>query len=120
MVPPDDQREFLELFIIDPADARHWAALPRWKRPIRKGDADDVAIWKFFIMQRLNMEQAAAEAPPIPMPSQGAQLPQMFGALTQLSPAGLQKLCTVMTAFGVMLQHCRNVGNVSKKPWEEK
>ncbi len=113
-----DQRDFLELYLVDPADAQHWATLPTWKRPIRKGDDDDQQIWKFFTMQRLNMEQAARDAPPWSLASQGAQLPQMFGALVRLSPAGLQKLVAVMNTYGVLLQHGRELGNVTKKPWE--
>lgn len=115
-----DQREFLELYLIDPKDAQHWAILPPWKRPIRKGDADDIEIWKFFTMQRLNMEQAASDGQPWPMASQGAQLPQMFGAVNRLTLAGLKKLCLVMSTFGTMLQYGRDLGHVTKKPWEER
>jgi len=118
-VSTGDQREFLELYLVDPNDAKHWAAIPRWKRPIRKGDPDDVLIWKFFTMQRLNMEQAASDAPPWSMASQGAQLPQMFGAIYRLSPQGVRKLCLVMNTFGDALQYGRGLGNVNTKPWEE-
>ena len=117
-VPAVDQREFLELYLHDTADAQHWASLPRWKRPIRKGDADDIEIWKFFTMQRLNMERAATDTPPWPMTSQGAQLPQMFGAIARLSPAGIHKLVTVMNAFGTHLQHGLALGDVVRRPWE--
>ncbi len=120
VIPANDQRDFLELYLFDPADARQWAALPAWKRPIRKGDTDDQQIWKFFTMQRLNMEQAASPtAPAWAMSSQGAQLPQMFGVLAYLSPAGLKKLCLVMSTYGTALQHGHQLGNVTKKPWEE-
>lgn len=119
VVPVGEQREFLELYLADPNDAKHWAALPRWKRPIRKGDPDDILVWKFFTMQRLNMEQAAANAPPWSMASQGAQLPQLFGTLMRLSPQGVQKLGLVMNAFGDALQYGRDLGNVMKKPWEQ-
>jgi hypothetical protein len=118
-IPAADQREFLELYLVDPIDAQHWASLPRWKRPIRKGDPDDIQIWKFFIMQHLNMEQAASDMPPWPMTSQGAQLPQMFGAIDRLSANGLRKLCLVMSTFGWALQHGLPLGSTSKKPWEE-
>jgi hypothetical protein len=120
VVPTEDQVEFLELYLVDPADAQHWASLPRWKRPIRRKDPDDVLVWKFFIMQRLNMEQAAAEAHPWSMASQGAQLPQMFGMVARMSPAGVKKLVAVMSAFGEALQHGRPLGNVIKAPWDEK
>jgi len=117
-VPTIDQREFYELYLLDPDDARHWAALPRWKRVIRKGDPDDIQIWKFFTMQRLNMEQAASEISPAwSMASQGAQLPQMFGAIDRLSPAGVRKLCSVMSSYGSTLQDGRPVGDVVTKPW---
>jgi hypothetical protein len=119
-VPASEQREFLELYLVDPNDAKHWAALPRWKRPIRKGDPDDVLVWKFFTMHRLNMEQAAANVPPWSMASQGAQLPQLFGTLMRLSLPGVQKLGLVMNAFGDALQYGRELGNVVKKPWEDK
>jgi hypothetical protein len=70
-------------------------------------------------MHRLNMEQAAANVPPWSMASQGAQLPQLFGTLMRLSLPGVQKLGLVMNAFGDALQYGRELGNVSKKPWEE-
>lgn len=116
-IPADEQREFLELFLVDPVDAQHWATLPRWQRPIRKGNADDVAVWKFFTMQRLNMEQAATGTP-WALASQGAQLPQMFGAVARLSLTGVQKLVAVMNGFGLVLQQGRDPGNVMKKPWD--
>jgi hypothetical protein len=116
-IPAVDQREFLELYLRDVADAQRWAALPRWKRPIRQGDADDIEIWKFFTMQRLNMEQAASDGQPWSMASQGAQLPQMFGAIGRLSPQGVQKLTLVMSAYGTMLQHGCEMGDVVTKPW---
>lgn len=116
-LPTGDQREFLDLYLSDPADAHHWAALPKWKRPLRKGDKDDIQIWKFFTMQRLNMEQAARDAPPWSMDSQGAQLPQMFGVLRTLSLDGLRKLVAVMSTFGVMLQEHRDIGDTVTKPW---
>jgi hypothetical protein len=117
-VPAVEQREFLELYLRDPIDAQRWARLPAWKRPIRKGDADDQQIWAFFTMQRLNMEQAAREAPPWSMASQGAQLPQMFGAIARLSRDGVQRLVLVMNAFGVALQYGRELGDVTRKPWD--
>jgi hypothetical protein len=119
-MPTCDQREFFELYLVDPADARHWAKLPTWKRPIRSGDKDDIQIWKFFTMQRLNMEQAAREAPPWSMASQGAQLPQMFGSIAYLTPEGFKRLVIVMTSYGTALQYGRELGDVVKKPWEEK
>jgi hypothetical protein len=119
-VPIGEQREFLELYLVNPIDAQHWASLPRWKRPIRKRDADDELVWKFFTMHRLNMEQAAADARPWSMASQGAQLPQLFGIMMRLSPQGIRKLGLVMNAFGDALQYGRDLGNVHKKPWEER
>lgn len=115
--PKADQREFLELYLIDPVDAWRWSMLPAWQRPIRKGDADDVLIWKFFTMQRLNMEQAASDAPPWPLASQGAQLQQLFGTLNRLSPAGVKRLCLVMSIYGVLLQSHRDVGDVVHAPF---
>jgi hypothetical protein len=116
-LPADEQREYLELALVDPADAARWAALPAYQRPIRKGDPDDIAIWKFFTMQRLNMNLAASGRP-WDLASQGAQLPQMFGVIARLTPAGLQKLVLVMNGYGYALQAGRPLGNVLKKPWE--
>jgi hypothetical protein len=118
VLPPTDQREFFELHLKDPNDAQHWAALPKWKRPIRRGDTDDQRIWKFFTMQRLNMEQAARDDPPWSLASQGMQLPQMFGVLRDLSPEGIKKLCSVMSMYGLMLGHHEDVGDVVHKPWD--
>ncbi|MBA2305199.1 MAG: hypothetical protein H0W08_21575 [Acidobacteria bacterium] len=118
-LPPHEQRAFLELYLVDPLDALHWASLPAWKRPIRKGDKDDIQIWKFFTIERLNMELVAREAPPSwSMASQGAQLKQIYGVLSYLTPVGLQRLCLVMSTFGAMLQNKQDVGEVVKKPWE--
>jgi hypothetical protein len=119
-LPAANQQEFYELYLVNPADARHWAKLPPWKRPIRSGDKDDIQIWKFFTMQRLNMEQAAREAPPWSMASQGAQLPQMFGSIAYLTPEGFKRLVLVMNSYGTSLQYGRELGDVVKKPWEEK
>jgi hypothetical protein len=116
VIPVIDQREFLEFYLRDPVDARHWASLPRWKRPIRKGDPDDIQVWKFFTMQRLNMEQAASTGPPWSMASQGAQLRLMFGWFDGLSMAGIKKLVLVMNAYGALLQG-REIGDVVKPPW---
>jgi hypothetical protein len=118
-LPVSQQREFLDLYLIDPVDATRWAALPRWKRPIRKGDPDDVLIWKFFIMYRLNMEQAASDAAPWPLPSQGAQLNQLFGGFYRLTLAGVRRLALVMTTYGTMLQDGVPLGDVVHPPWAE-
>lgn len=117
VLPRTDQREFLDLYLVDPVDAQRWAMLSKWKRPIRKGDKDDRQVWKFFTMQRLNMEQAAREAPPWSMQSQGAQLPQMFGVLSYLSMDGFKKLIAVMSAYGAMLAERQDVGDVVREPW---
>jgi hypothetical protein len=116
-VPDQDQREFLELYLVDPADAQRWHALPRWQRQIRRGNKDDQQIWKFFTMQRLNMEQAARDAPPWSMASQGAQLPQMFGTILNLSPEGIRKLALLMSAYGTALHKGDDLGNVTIPPW---
>lgn len=116
-VPKSDQREFLELYLKNPADADRWAALPTWKRPIRKGDADDDLVWAFFTMQRLNMDKAASDAP-WALASQGAQAKQLFGTLARLSLAGVKKLCLLMSTYGAMLQDQRDLGDVVTKPWE--
>jgi len=121
VLPPVNQQQFYELYLVDPVDARHWAALPRWKRPIRKGDTDDQQIWKFFTISRLAIERAARDVIPAwSMRSQGAQLPQTFGTIRYLTPAGLQKLVDVMSTYGEMLQYGRDLGDVTKKPWDER
>lgn len=117
-IPKDHQHEFLDLYLADPVDARRWASLPLWQRPIRHGGPDDRLIWKFFIMQQLNMQQAASDAPPWALASQGAQLPQMFGVLSGLSLSGLHRLCDVLSSYGWMLQHGQDVGDVVTPPWE--
>jgi hypothetical protein len=116
-VPSADQRAYLELALVDPIDAAKWLSLPSYQRPIRKGDRDDDAIWRFFTMQRLNMN-LAAEGRAWELKSQGAQLPQMFGMIDRLSMAGVKKLVLVMNAYGYALQAGKPLGNVTKKPWE--
>lgn len=115
-VPQHDQGEFLELYLVNPTDAQRWHQLPRWKRPIRHGDKDDQQVWKFFVMQRLNME-LTAQGKAWSMVSQGAQLPQMFGTIANLSAAGIQKLVAVLSMFGSQLQNGHDVGDMTKAPW---
>jgi hypothetical protein len=116
-VPRHEQRQYLELALVDPKDAAHWLSLPPYQRPIRKGDKNDDAIWRFFTMQRLNMEMHA-RGQAWDLRSQGAQLPQMFGMIDRLSMAGIKKLILVMNAYGHALTDGKPLGNVTKKPWE--
>lgn len=115
-IPVHEQREFLNLYLIDVIDAQHWLNLPNWKRPLRKGDIEDQQIWKFFTMQRLCMERASSTSP-WSLASQGAQLPQMFGVLDHLSVNGLKKLVLVMSMFGSALQNGNNIGDLVTPPW---
>jgi hypothetical protein len=110
-----DQSEFLVLYLVDPADAQLWAKLPRWQRPIRKGDKTDQAIWKFFIMQRLNME-AHANGYPYPLKAQGYQLQQMGGVLYGLKDAN--RLAAVLSSYGAMLHAGEDVGDTTRPPWQ--
>jgi hypothetical protein len=111
-----EQRDFFELYLRDPADARHWASLPRWKRPIRKGDKTDQHIWKFFIMQRLNMEMHA-DGHAFALKDQGYQLQQMAGVLRYI--ADNERFAAVLTTYGEMLHAGEELGNTARKPWEE-
>jgi hypothetical protein len=116
--PVADQRGFLDLYLENPADAARWVALPDWKRLLRRGDDDDRRVWKFFTMQRLNMERAARDATAWSLASQGTQLLQMFGVLLHLTPAGARKLCDVMLAYAGKLSRELDPGDVTTPPWE--
>jgi hypothetical protein len=116
-LPMGDQREFLELYLRDPIDARHWASLPRWKRPIRKGDTTDQHIWSFFIMQRLNMEMHA-DGHAFALKDQGYQLQQMGGTLRKI--ADIARFAAVLETYGEMLHAGDAMGNTARKPWEER
>lgn len=119
VLPPFEQREYYDLYRVDPADAQRWARLEPWKRLIRKGDKDDELIWKFFTMFRLRVDAAAREpSRPWTLSSQGADLQQLFGILDRVSPTGLTRLCSVMMLYAVALQHGRPLGDVVRPPWE--
>jgi len=115
-VKPAEQSEFLALYLVDPADAQLWVRLPRWQRPIRKGDKTDRAIWKFFIMQRLNME-AHAHGHVITLKAQGYQLQQMGGVLYGLADAN--RLAAVLSSYGAMLHAGEAVGDTHRPPWAD-
>jgi len=111
---PADQSEFLALYLVDPADAQLWARVPRWQRPIRKGDKTDRAIWKFFIMQRLNME-SHAKGYRFDLKAQGYQLMQMGGVLYGLADAN--RLAAVLSSYGAMLHAGEDLGDTKRPPW---
>ena len=113
-LPTAQQRDFLELYLVDPADARHWATLPAWKRPIRRGDPSDQYIWKFFIQQRLNME-ALARGQAIDLKAQGYQWMQMAGCLGYITDQ--KRFALVMSTFAAMLHSGQDVGDVTNPPW---
>lgn len=115
-IPRAEQREFLALYLVDPADAARWATLPAWKRILRKGDPDDHHIWAFFTIYRLNMN-VAADGRTWPLPSQGASHPQLFGCLDRITGAGVKRLCEFMYGFLACLQEQRDLGDVVRKPW---
>ena len=113
-MPTAQQRDFLELYLVDPVDARHWATLPAWKRPIRRGDSSDQYIWKFFIQQRLNME-ALARGQAIDLKAQGYQWKQMAGCLLYITD--WRRFALVMSIFASMLHSGQDVGDVINPPW---
>jgi hypothetical protein len=115
-LPASEQREFLDLYLVDSADAQHWARLPRWKRPIRKGDKTDQAIWKFFIMQRLNMESHAA-GHVFSLKAQGYQLMQMAGCVRYI--ADNARFSLFLSIFGDMLHRGEDLGDVQHAPWNK-
>jgi hypothetical protein len=118
-IPQAEQREFLDLYLVDPTDAQHWARLPRWKRAVRhKANKDNEQIWKFFTMHRLNMELLDS-GHGWNLREQGHQLQRVFGTLQHLTLKGLTKLIDVMSVYGQMLHAGQDVGSVLKKPWEE-
>jgi hypothetical protein len=114
---PAEQPEFLSLYLADPADARYWASLPRWKRPIRKGDKTDQYIWKWFVQQRLLMDSLASGRA-IDWKAQGFQLTVMAGALRYITD--IQRFSLFLSIFGDMLQAGENLGNVVRPPWASK
>jgi hypothetical protein len=116
----EDQDEYLRRALRDRAQADRWARTPRWQRPLLAGDPVDRVIWQFFVMQRLNMEQAAADAPPWSMASQGAQLCQMAGALEYIvRHGGGERLAAVLSTYGWMLRDGRDLGDVVHPPWSQ-
>jgi hypothetical protein len=113
-----EQPEFLDRYRRDPGEAHRWLTLPAWKRPIMAGDEQDRQIWKFFTMQRLNMEQAAdPNAKAWPMDSQGALLARMAGVLRYITDR--EKLFLVLSLYGSMLADHLEIGDPARKPWED-
>jgi hypothetical protein len=113
-----DQREYVDLYRIDPADANLWASLPKWKRVIRRGDKNDRQIWKFFVGFRLNMELLANPNAPggRSMASQGRELCVWAGALSYLTD--VRRLTDFLSEYGSMLANGEDMGDVTKPPWE--
>ena len=116
-VQSDDQREFLDLYLQDPADAKHWAELPAWKRPIRRGDEQDRLIWRVFTVVRLNMEFAAKEGPRRwGIKSQGLQLRSLGGLLSSIKAT--DRLGRVLSLYGQTIWDGLDSGNPKTPPWQ--
>jgi len=113
-----DQAEFLDLYLIDPDDARHWSALPRWKRPIRKGDEQDRLIWKVFMMQWLAMKMLASpDRLAWSIASQGNRLQALAGVLASIRD--VHRLSSVLSAYGGLLAAGVDPEGQEVPPWKE-
>lgn len=112
---PSEQSTFFTLYLADPADARHWARLPTWKRPIRKGDITDQYIWKFFVQQRLNMA-ALAEGRTIDWKAQGYQWTVMAACFRYIKDP--ERFATVLGTFADLLHRGQELGDVQRPPWQ--
>jgi hypothetical protein len=110
-----EQWDYLHLYLKDPEDARHWASLPRWKRPIRKGDKVDHHIWSFFRQYFINIA-SHANGHTVNLRAQGTQLKAMAGALWYVTDP--VRLGSVLSSFGDLLQRGEDPGDVTTKPWE--
>jgi len=117
VLSPSEQWDYLHLYLKDPEDARHWASLPRWKRPIRKGDKIDQHIWSFFRQYFINIK-SHANGHTVNLKAQGTQLKAMAGSLYYVTDP--PRLASVLSSFGDLLQRGEDPGDVTTKPWESK
>jgi hypothetical protein len=125
-LPSEDQAEFYERYLKNPQQAQLWASVPRWKRPIIAGDPQDVLIWKFFTIIRLELEYWASrseEGLRAGLHAQGYQLCQKAGLLYSITD--IKRLSAVLSMYGFMLQKGSDLGalpeylgNVTEPPWK--
>jgi hypothetical protein len=118
----DDQRDYLELYLKDPDDAARWASLPSWKRMLRKGDAEDQLIWKFFVSFQLTLALLAkpegsidTRGPRQSLPSIGAELRVWAGLLQRLPDT--QKLSAFLSVYGTFLKR-NEPTDLTTTPWQ--
>lgn len=114
----EDQGQYLDLYERNPIDAKRWACLAPWKRPIRDKTPENEAIWKAFTILRLWMERAATDGVDAwSLASQGHNLRQLAGALGQVKDT--TKLQLVLSGYGGLLADGKPPENRSTPPWEE-
>jgi ribosomal protein L37AE/L43A len=113
-VKPEEQREFYERYLKDPAEAQRWASLPRWQRPIMAGDPQDRLIWIFFDLQRSLMEAAGSEKA-LPIVTIANTLSHLGGHLEIITER--RRLGAVLTIYAAMLSQGEDVGDPTRRPW---
>ena len=90
--------------------------LPRWQRPIYRGDEQDEHIWRLFTLERLNMEMHE-KGRPKSLPVQGRDWVMRAHVLRLITER--DRLFEVFQTYGSMLAHGEDVGDPTRPPWWE-
>jgi hypothetical protein len=112
--PRQEQGQFYDRYLQDPAQALRWARLPAWKRPIMAGDAQDRLIWKIFTLLRLKAEWAA-KFNEQGLAEEGYQLAQLAGLLENVTDP--RRLGMLLGIYGGSLRDRAEVGDAIHPPW---
>jgi len=124
-LPRMEQFDFCKLYLENPQDADYWASLPKWKRPIRRGDQIDRLIWKYFAVTRLQLENYLIGGQ-TSRKLQGMTLNQLAGILESLQRVsasvkvdGMTRLLTVMRGYAYVMESGDDLGDPAKAPFPD-
>ena len=123
-VPHDEQLEFYERFLADPAEAQRWASLPRWKRPLMAGTPLDRQIWDIFLLERIGLEFKITENKPSTKLYEGQRLRTIWSLVDAIqrwslkeNVNGISRLTKVLTEYGYALETGQDLGDVTRPPY---
>jgi len=120
-----DQAEFCRLYLEDPQDAEYWSTLPRWKRPIRRGDASDRIIWKIFVVTRTQLENYLMGGSTnrkllgMTLNQQAGMLEELYKLSTRMKVDGIARLNTVMRGFSAVMESGDELGDPAHAPFPD-
>jgi hypothetical protein len=114
-VPPEEQREFYERAVVNLADAKRWASLPRWQRPMMAGTEQDRTLWKLFMVYRLSMEAHLTPSPHWTAVGIGHEMIQVAAMLRALKDHA--RFSEIVHEYGAALSHGQELGDRARPPW---